>query len=293
MLDQITPLILTYNELPNIERTLARLQWAKRVVVIDSFSTDGTLDILRRHPRVAAFVHEFGDFAGQCNFGLAQVETPWVLSLDADYELSDELLEELRTLTPGETTAGYRAGFVYRIHGRRLRGSLYPPRTVLYRKDRGFYSQEGHAHRVRIEGNILPLRGVIYHDDRKKLSRWLASQQHYAAAEAEYLLDGAGRADRKLTRADRIRLMAWPAPLAVLFYVLFIKGCILDGWRGWYYALQRLVAETLLALEIIDRRSRRARDPADAPASGSVLRNSDSGPGDENPARTASRGGGR
>ena len=105
---------------------------------------------------------------------------------------------------------------------------------------------------------VLPLRGVIYHDDRKKLSRWLASQQHYAADEANYLLDGAGRDVRPRARADRIRLMAWPAPLAVLLYVLFVKGCILDGWPGWYYALQRLFAETLLALEIIDRRSRRA-----------------------------------
>src|SRR3954454_2809608 len=110
MLDEITPLILTYNELPNIEGTLAKLTWAKRIVVVDSGSTDGTLDLLRRHKRVAVFVHEFLDFAGQCNFGLVHIESPWVLSLDADYELSDELLDELRTLSPGEPIAGYRAG---------------------------------------------------------------------------------------------------------------------------------------------------------------------------------------
>ena len=189
MLDQITPLILTYNELPNIERTLARLAWAKRIVAIDSGSTDGTLEILRRDPRIAVFVHDFVDFAGQCNFGLSHIESPWVLSLDADYELSDELLDELRTLVPGEATAGYRARFVYCIHGRKLRGTLYPPRTVLYRRERGFYRQEGHGHRVHLEGDVLPLRGVIYHDDRKPLSRWLAAQQRYAADEADYLLD--------------------------------------------------------------------------------------------------------
>jgi glycosyltransferase involved in cell wall biosynthesis len=263
MLDQITPLIITHDELPNIRRTLARLDWASRIVVIDSGSTDGTLDVLRGNPRVAVYAHEFVDFAGQCNFGLAQVESPWVLSLDADYELSEELVDELRRLVPRETTAGYRAGFVYRIHGRPLRGNLYPPRTVLYRTDRGSYRQEGHAHRVRVDGDVLPLRGVIYHDDRKKLSRWLASQQRYAAEEAGYLLDGAGCSGRPLARADRIRLLAWPAPFAVPFYVLFAKGCVLDGWPGWYYALQRLAAETLLALEIIDRRWRHARDPAE------------------------------
>ncbi len=290
MLDQITPLFLTYNELPNIERALAPLAWARRIVVVDSGSTDGTLDILRRDPRVTVFLHEFVDFAGQCNFGLGQVESQWVLSLDADYELSEALVDELQRLVPPETTAGYRAGFVYRIHGRALRGTLYPPRTVLYRTDRGFYRQEGHAHRVCVDGDVRPLHGLIYHDDRKPLSRWLASQLHYAADEAEYLLDDTGR---PLTRADRIRLMAWPAPLAVLLYVLFVKGCILDGWPGWNYALQRLFAETLLALEIIDRRNRRAREPADAPVSGSGLRQSDSDPRDEEAARSASRAGGR
>ena len=260
MLDQITPLILTHNELPNIERTLARLAWAKRIVVIDSFSTDGTLDILRCDPRVAVFMHEFVDFAGQCNFGLTQIESAWVLSLDADYELSDELLDELRTLVPEKSIAGYRARFVYYIHGRPLRGTLYPPRIILYRRDRGCYRQEGHAHRVSVDGDVLPLRGVVYHDDRKNLSRWVAAQQRYAADEADYLLDGTG--GQSLTRADRIRLMGWPAPIAVLVYVLFVRGCILDGWPGWYYALQRLLSETLLALEILDRRLRRDRDAA-------------------------------
>jgi hypothetical protein len=48
--------------------------------------------------------------------------------------------------------------------------------------------------------------------------------------------------------------MGWPAPLGILFYTLFAKGCLLDGWPGWYYGLQRLAAETLIAIEINDRR---------------------------------------
>src|SRR4051812_34780324 len=290
MLDQITPLILTCNELPNIKRTLAQLSWARRIVVIDSFSTDGTLDILRRDRRIVVFTREFVDFAGQCNFGLARIETQWVLSLDADYELSAELLDELRRLVPGDTTAGYRAGFVYRIHGHSLRGTLYPPRTIVYRRDRAVYRQEGHAHRVRVDGDVLPLRGVVYHDDRKTLSRWLAAQQRYAPEEAAYLLAAAGR---KLARADRLRLMGWPAPFAALLHVLFVKRCILDGWPGWYYALQRLFAETLLALEILDRRSRCGRISAEAAASGSGSRDGDNGPADEDAARAAVRAPGK
>jgi hypothetical protein len=57
-----------------------------------------------------------------------------------------------------------------------------------------------------------------------------------------------------LSRTDRIRLMAWPAPIGAPLYALFIKGCLLDGWAGWFYALQRATAEALIALALIERR---------------------------------------
>jgi hypothetical protein len=59
-----------------------------------------------------------------------------------------------------------------------------------------------------------------------------------------------------VTRRDRLRRMAWPAPIVIPLYVLFVKGCVLDGRAGWYYALQRAIAEALLALELIDRQMR-------------------------------------
>jgi len=254
MIEEITPLIITFDEAPNIQRALDRLVWAKRIVVIDSGSTDGTLEILRSYPQVVAIHRPFDDFASQCNFGLQQVQTPWVLSLDADYELSAELVDELGKLEPDEATAGFRARFIYRIFGRPLRGSLYPPRVVLYRRDRASYVNAGHGHRVTISGDVGWLTEEIYHDDRKPLSRWFASQQRYAVREAEYLLS---LSRSELRAFDRIRRVGWLAPVIAPLHALIIKGCILDGWAGWYYALQRLLAEAMIALEIIDRRLRR------------------------------------
>jgi glycosyltransferase involved in cell wall biosynthesis len=249
-------MVITYNEAPNIRRTLDKLSWAQRIVIIDSGSTDGTLEISRCYSQVEVTQRPFIDVASQCNFGLAQVRSPWVLSLDADWELSDELVRELMSLAPPDGAVGYRARFVYRIYGRALRGSLYPPRIVLLRKDKASYHLEGHAIRVVPDGEVMPLDGVIYHDDRKPLARWLTSQQRYVREEAEYLLDTPPGA---LRRNDKIRLMGWPAPIAVFFYTLFVKGCLFDGWPGWYYALQRTIAEMLLALEILDRRSGRSQ----------------------------------
>ncbi len=251
MQDQITPLLITYDEAPNICRTLAKLLWAQRIVVVDSGSTDGTVEMLRDYPQVEVFHHPFVDFASQCNYGLRQIVSPWVLSLDADYELSDELINELACLTPPDQVVGYKARFVYRIYGRSLRGSLYPPRAVLYRKVGALYRAEGHAHHVVLDGQVLQLHGAIYHDDRKPLARWFIAQQRYARTEAEYLLEAPPGA---LRRSDKVRLMTWLAPFAVLFYALVIKRCVLDGWPGWRYALQQTTAEMLVALELLDRR---------------------------------------
>src|SRR5262245_49483338 len=229
MIDDITPLVITYNEAANIGRTLDRLTWARRIVVIDSGSTDKTLEIVRGYTGVEIIQRPFDDFATQCNFGLARVKTRWVLSLDADYALSDELVAELHNLRPDTGTGGYYARFIYRIHGHPLRGTLYPPRIVLYRKENTSYRNEGHGHRVTVLGKILPLSNTIFHDDRKPLARWFASQEQYAVKEADHLLS----ADPNSLRwADRIRLAAWPAPLAVFVYTLVFKGCFLDGWCG-------------------------------------------------------------
>lgn len=249
--DTVTPLLITFNEIQNIERTLARLDWAGRIVVIDSGSTDGTLEILAKDSRIEVVHRPFDSFAEQCNFGLTHIRTDWVLSLDADYELSEDFVSELAGLAPTPEDSGYKAAFVYRIHGHALRGTLYPPRTVLYRVGRARYENEGHGHRIRLQGRVSNLEGVIYHDDRKPLSRWLASQLKYAAREAAHLLE---TPPERMGRVDRIRLMGWPAPILVLGYVLFAKGAILDGKAGWFYAFQRLLAEVLLALELLDRR---------------------------------------
>jgi len=251
LLETVTPLIITFDEVANIVRTLDKLTWADRIVVVDSGSTDGTLDVLSRYPQIALFKRGFDSFANQCNFGLAQIRSEWVLSLDADYELSDRLIQEFLNLRETEGVGGYRTSFVYRIQGQPLRATLYPPRVVLYRAKDARYTDEGHGHRVTVSGQVRELSGVIYHDDRKPLSRWLSSQQRYARVEADYLF----KADTSVLSAwDRLRRIAWPAPIIVFFYVLVVKRCLFDGWSGWFYTMQRVTAECMIALELIDRR---------------------------------------
>jgi glycosyltransferase involved in cell wall biosynthesis len=251
VLNQITPLVLTFNEAPNIRRTLEKLAWAQNILVLDSFSTDETPGIVRSFPQARVVQRPFDSFARQCNFGLEQITTEWVLSLDADYVLSAELIDEIKSLQPPSSVAGYSARFKYCVGGHSLRASLYPPRTVLYRRKMAQYRDEGHGHRVQMQGTVAALRGFIFHDDRKPLDRWIDGQKRYARLEAQHLLAASAA---ELNLADRLRKGIVPAPFLVLFYTLFVRGLVLDGWPGWFYAWQRTFAEVLLSLRLLEAR---------------------------------------
>jgi glycosyltransferase involved in cell wall biosynthesis len=249
----ITPLVLTYNEAANLERTLARLIWAPRVVVVDSHSTDETVAICAGYPNVEVVQRTFDGHTTQWNFGVAQVRTPWVLSLDADYVLSDELIRELAAWTPAPNVDAYFARFEYRVFGRPLRASLYPPRAVLFRPGATRYVTDGHTQRLSVDGPTGWLTGRIAHDDRKSVDRWFADQLRYSAQEARHLLD---TPPAELNRVDRVRRSVVLGPPLVAAYSLFWRGLVFDGWPGFYYVLQRTIAETLLALRVLDGRCR-------------------------------------
>jgi glycosyltransferase involved in cell wall biosynthesis len=259
----ITPLVLTFNEEANIDRTLARLAWARRVVVIDSFSTDATVARCRAYGNVEVHQRAFDNHVAQWNFGLDQVASGWVLSLDADYVLTDALVAELAGWSEQTGIDGYEARFIYCVFGRQLRASLYPPRTVLFRRDRADYVSDGHTQRLRLKGTAGSLTAAILHDDRKAIDRWLAEQLKYAALEAAHL---ATMPPDALSRADRLRRGIIWAPLVVAAYALVGRGLVLDGWPGLFYVLQRVTAECLLSVRLLDAR---LRGPVGAPQAGS------------------------
>ena len=253
MLDQITPLILTYNEAPNIARTLESLRWASEIVVLDSYSTDDTAQIATTFPNVRVVRRAFDCHRNQWDFGLNEtgIATQWVLALDADYIITADLVSELRSLEPAAETDGYRASFIYCIAGKRLHSGVYPPVTVLYRAADANYIQDGHTQRVSLKGRIDNLRSPILHDDRKTLSRWFESQKRYTKLEAQKLR-AANPAE--LSFIDRMRRWPLVVPPLALFYCLVVRAGIFDGWAGFYYAFQRTVAELMLSLYLIENR---------------------------------------
>ncbi len=128
--------IITCNEEQNLPRTLDSVRWADEIIVVDSGSTDRTLDIARSFG-ATVLEHPWQGFAAQKNFAIAQCKSTWVLSLDADEELSPELQRQIRTLLPSDPPVD-----AYALNRRNLflgrwikRGGFYPdPKLRLFRR---------------------------------------------------------------------------------------------------------------------------------------------------------------
>ena len=252
MLDEITPVLLTFNEAPNIGRTLSCLTWAKDIVIVDSGSTDETASIVAGFPQTRVFQRAFDTHANQWRYATNEtgIRTNWILRLDADYEVTETLKEELSRLNPNATVDAYRIPFDYAIFGRKLISSLYPPNTILLRKDKFSVDDRGHTEAWTVRGRIEDLRTCIIHDDRKSTEQWMSSQARYMRRELAYFQRNPSGLKSWL------RLRPPIMPVAVFLHCLFVKGLILNGRAGIFYALQRLIAEAVLSLMVIEERLR-------------------------------------
>jgi glycosyltransferase involved in cell wall biosynthesis len=252
MLDHITPVILTQNEERNIGRTLSRLRWAKDIVVVDSGSTDRTLALLADFPNVRLFKRPFDSHAAQWRFaiGQTQIATAWIMRLDADYQITDALLAELARLDPDAAVSAYRVAFDYAVFSHKLLTSLYPPNTILLRKECCSVWDDGHTERWSVNGPVVALHAKVVHDDWKPTGQWLASQTRYMQRELDRLRVSASGMRHWL------RLRPPLMPIVVFLYCLFGKGLIFNGRAGIFYALQRMVSEAVLSLLLLEEKLR-------------------------------------
>lgn len=259
MLDAITPVILCNNEALNIRRTLAGLAWATQIVVVDSGSTDGTIDILQADPRVKLFRRTLDTHAGQWRFATMDtgIDTPFILRMDADYVVPPEMADELSRIDPNGPESAYRIVFDYAVFSHRLVGSLYPANTILMRRGRFAIIDNGHTENWRIEGPVGQLRTHVVHDDWKTMEDWVVKQVSYMKREVGKPNQSHGRL------RDWLRKHPPLMPLAALFYCLFAKGLLFSGRAGMLYTMQRVIAESVLALLILEKRLRPVDGKAD------------------------------
>jgi glycosyltransferase involved in cell wall biosynthesis len=250
-ISEVTPLILTFNEEPNLERTLAALSWASKIIVVDSYSTDATVQIATSFPNVTLIQRKFDEHTKQWNAGLDEIKSAWALTLDADYVCPIELCDEIAALPDDDQV--YYANFKYCVFGKPLRATLYPARAVLFKAADLRYVRDGHTQLLKVDNHpCATLRTTILHDDRKPLRSWLNAQMNYAELELQKLRDRT-----QLGWKDRLRTKIFFAPLLVVLYGLLWRGLWLDGWHGFFYCFQRAYAESILSLYLLDQKVRK------------------------------------
>jgi glycosyltransferase involved in cell wall biosynthesis len=238
----VTPVILTYNEEPNLGPTLAALAWASRIVVVDSGSSDRTAEIARSFANVAWFERGFDSHAAQWSYAIrgTSVDTRYVLALDADMRPGPGFREELARFSELAGDAAL-VPFEYRIQGRRLLGSIYPAQVRIFAREAIRIEQRGHTQVFCPIAPVVRFRSKLIHEDLKPFSRWLANQLNYADLEAERI-----RHAPTQRFVDRIR-RAGISPAIWGAYAYLRAGGPFAGAASRAYAEERMVFEAMLA----------------------------------------------
>ncbi|MGF1635266.1 MAG: WcaF family extracellular polysaccharide biosynthesis acetyltransferase [Phycisphaerae bacterium] len=189
---KVDVLIQTYNEELNLPYTLASVQgWANRVFVVDSGSTDDTVQIARRFGATVA-LHGWEGYAKQKNWALRHLpfQSPWILIIDADEAVSPELRQEIDNLTDKDADRVPEAGFyinrVFIFMGREIRHCGYFPswNLRLFKRGRAFYEDRLVHEHMQVDGPTGYLKHLLIHEDRRGLEHFFAKHNRYSTLEA-------------------------------------------------------------------------------------------------------------
>ena len=238
MAKTLSVVLITLNEAANLPRTLERVAWAHEIVVVDSVSTDGTLEAAQK-AGARVFEEPWKGFAGQKNSAIAHATGDWVLSLDADEEVSAELALEIQGLLSGEPAlSAYRVPRLNHFLGRALRhGGYWPdPKLRLFRRGSArFWERPVHEAMEMIgelvgggAGTVGRLRGHLIHHCYATLEEYIEHMNRYSTAGARILVDD-GRAPRT------VFALVWNAvvnPAATFVYNYVFRLGFLDGREG-------------------------------------------------------------
>ena len=269
----LSVVVLARDEEQNLDRCLAALLFADEVVVVDDRSVDRTVSVaLSRGARVVS--HEMESFADQRNWAMnsAGLRNSWVLHLDADEVVTDELARELSGRIPGAGpgTAGFYLARKTMLNDCWLRFSatypVYVPRVV--HKDRVRYEAFGHGERVaQATGAFEYLRHpCLHYNFSKGWSDWFDRHNRYSSREAERIAAGIGRLDISgcwsrdpVRRRASLRALSFRIPCRALLrfgYVYFLRFGFLDGRAGLTYAVLQSIYETMITLKVREIRKR-------------------------------------
>ena len=258
----IAVIVITFNEEVNLPNALNSVsQWADQVFVIDSYSTDNTMEIAEKYG-AKTYQNPFESVGKQRNWALKNlpIKGDWVLFIDGDEYLSEEIKQEISTTltTVHADVHGFYTQIKYMHLGRWLRhGDLYQNLIRMIRKDKGAYiDTEGWHEKMIVTGKVSRLNSYIIHDDQKDLSEWIPKQNQRILNDARERIDNdlktkrfllqssnngstiEGGGSRWLRKMILLKLPPQIRPFTQFFYRYILRLGFLDGWPGFIYHFQ-------------------------------------------------------
>ncbi len=226
----LSAVVITLNEEKRIHQCLSSLRFCDEIVVVDAGSTDGTVEIAKGFTE-RVFVEEWKGFGPQKQSAIQKARGEWILSIDADEEvseaLSEEIIDRLKEKDPPE---GFLIPRKNLYSGRWLRyGGLYPDLVLrLFRKETGRFTTSMVHERVVVAGRVERLTNPIVHHAFDDLTRMIEKMNRYSSLWAEQMF-------RNGKRATPLSPFLHATTMFLKDYL--IRGGFLDGRAGFNVAL--------------------------------------------------------
>ncbi len=225
--ENISAVIITYNEMGYIERCIESLQFADEIIVVDSYSSDGTYEYLKSHPKVKVIQHPFSNFTAQKSFALEQASYDWVLFPDADEVIGAKLQEEiLHTVAsdPKEVAFWFYRQFMFEDKPLHFSGWQTDKNYRLFRKSKARFSDRKLVHEtLEVCGKSGVFREKLVHYCYKNYEDYKAKMLSYGRLKAK---EDFFR-ERPFSYLSMILKPAWK-----FFNHFFIRLGFLDGKKG-------------------------------------------------------------
>jgi len=247
----ISVIVSVKNEAQNLPSCLGKLKRFSQVIIVDSGSTDDTIDIAKA---MGAEVLQFqwnGKFPKKRNWALqnANLINEWILFLDADEFVTDEFVTEVETKTQDPAYNGFTIQFENYFMGRKLRYGYGFKKSALFKKSKGAYEKidedlwshldmEVHEHPI-IEGKVGVIDAKVIHKDFKNLEHYIDKHNAYSTWEAQRYLQLKQSKNTLLSLNQKIKyglLNTGLLPAVYFFGAYFLKLGFLDGKEGFYLA---------------------------------------------------------
>lgn len=228
----IAAIVITKDEERNIAACLECLKWADETVVVDACSTDRTVEIARSFTS-QVLVRSWSGYGPQKNFGLEQANAEWILIVDADERVTDELRDEIRRVIqagPSPDVAGFEVPRRNYFYGQWIRGGgLYPDYQLrLFRRSAGRYDNVSLHEHLHLDGRIARLANALEHHSMPGIREHVRKMVRYTTLGAQ----------EKLKVRSRVSLLDVAGNhLVTTFKTYVFRGGFRDGVRGVIVAL--------------------------------------------------------